>query len=321
MATVPVHMAHVMYAPGSEPERFLPEGPRIVEFLGRTAIAWVNIQTAVTSDVGELHFLFQDNSEHRVIPVPGRPGFLFPTNRTNTVMLGLSKEVGLFNLVTRDWQPLARIPDESPRTIINDGEILPGGSAIVFGTKDVQFADNIAHLYLFTLADRRLSTLTGGQLCSNGKVITKDEQGLLLYDIDTPRRAVTRYRLNLGGREISDEQIVLDLRDSEGFPDGMCDCGDGTVIIAFYNPEQVAAGHADRFRLATGELVEQWLLPGSPRVTCPLLMNRNGSVQLVLTTAMEGMATELRLRCPEAGSLFQAETNLSTCPPREVICL
>ena len=98
------------------------------------------------------------------------------------------------------WRPtrshaLATIPDANPRTIINDGEVVPGGRAVVFGTKDVRFADPIAHLYLFTLDDR-LTTLADGQLCSNGKVFARDRR---LYDIDTPRRNVIRYRLDLDG--------------------------------------------------------------------------------------------------------------------------
>ena len=101
----------------------------------------------------------------------------------------------------------------------------------------------------------------------------------------------------------------------------MVDAGDGTVIVAFYNPEYADAGRAVRFRLHTGEVLDEWLTPGSPRVTCPLLFEEGGAVKLLLTTADEGMAPELRAKCPNAGCLFVADTGLSALPPAEVVRL
>lgn len=318
MGAVPTTEARVLVAPPTEPQRFLPEGPRVVVFRGRRALAWVNIQTAPDSTRGELHVWFPDTADHQVIPVPGRPGFLLPTDRPDTLLLGLTKEVGLFHVPTGDWEQLAAIPDDSPRTIINDGEALPDGRAVVFGTKDVQFADPIGHLYLLTLDDRKLSVLAGGQTCSNGKVFAEDGSELVLYDIDTPRRMVVRYRLDRQFRTLEDQGVAVDLRAVDGFPDGMADCGDGTVVVAFYDPDPRPAGRAGRYRLGSGELVEEWTTPGSPRVTCPLLVEQDG-VKLILTTAVEGMPPEMRAKCPNAGCLFIADTTQTTVPVAEVM--
>jgi sugar lactone lactonase YvrE len=318
MGAVPTTEARVLFAPTAEPQRFLPEGPREVVHRGQRAIAWVNIQTAADADAGELHFWYPDDKRHEVVPVPGRPGFLIPTDRPDTYFLGMTKEVGLFHVPSGRWQPLATIPDDSPRTILNDGEALPGGRAVVFGTKDEKFADPIAHLYLFTLDDCKLTVLADGQTCSNGKVFAAEDGGLVLYDIDTPRRFVVRYQLDLQFRTLEDRGVAVDLRKVDGFPDGMVDCGDGTVIVAFYEPDPLPAGRAGRYRLGTGELVEEWLTPGSPRVTCPLLFEQNG-VKLILTTAVEGMPPEMRARCPNAGCLFVADTTLAAAPSGEVV--
>jgi sugar lactone lactonase YvrE len=242
---------------------------------------------------------------------------VFPTTRPNTAFVGCEKSVGWLDLVTGEFTPLAAIPDTNPRTIINDGEIVPGGRAVVFGTKDLKFADPIAHLYLFTLDDNRLSVLAGGQTCSNGKVFA--DGGRTLYDIDTPRKVVTRYRFDLTARTMVEDGIALDLRHRDDFPDGMCDAGDGTVIIAFYNPNPVDAGRAVRYRLGSGEVLNEWLTPGSPRVTCPLLVSRPEGVKLILTTAVEGMPADQRARCPTAGCLFVADTGLTGVPPAEVV--
>ncbi len=314
--TVPTTEARVWVSPDREEDRFLPEGPRETTALGPAAVMWVNIQTAPDAASGDIVLRLWAEGQMGAVRTPGRPGFVFPTDQAGVVLVGCEKAVGSLNLKTGEWKRLATIPDADPRTIINDGEIVPGGRAIVFGTKDTRFADPIAHLYLFRIGDDRVSVLSDGQLCSNGKVFAKDGNGLILYDIDTPTRVVTRYRLD--GTQLRNEGVALDLRGEPGFPDGMCDCGDGTVIVAFYNPEPLPAGRAARFRLGTGELIEEWTTPGSPRVTCPLLVKRPDGVKLILTTATEGMPAEQRERCPNAGCLFIADTGFKEIPTAEV---
>jgi len=313
-----VTTARLWFTPPREIDRYLPEGPRVLPDTGN--IIWVNIQTAPDAKAGSLHAR-SGTSSAPPHPLPSRPGFVFPTDRPGVVFVGCGKSVGTFDLNAGQWQPLATIPDADPRTIINDGEIVPGGKAVVFGTKDTAFDREaaVAHLYLYTVDDRRLSVLAGGMTCSNGKVFA--DGGRTLFDIDTPRKVVTHYELDIETRTPTERGIALDLRHRADFPDGMVDAGDGTVIVAFYNPEYADAGRAERFRLHTGEVLDEWLTPGSPRVTCPLLFEEGGAVKLLLTTADEGMAPELRAKCPNAGCLFVADTGLSAVPPAEVVRL
>ncbi|HEY1191026.1 MAG TPA: SMP-30/gluconolactonase/LRE family protein, partial [Gemmata sp.] len=130
-----------------------------------------------------------------------------------------------------------------------------------------------------------------------------------------------RYRLDLATRTATLEGVALDLSNEVGSPDGMCDGGDGSVIVAFYNPDFAEAGRAVRFSLATGEALEEWTTPGSPRVTCPLLVKRPSGVKLILTTASEGMPADLRERCPNAGCIFVASTAFADCPPPQFVRL
>jgi len=312
--------ATVLHVQPREADRFLPEGPRAVTVEGRPALAWVNIQTAADATGGDIHVRFWDGG-HRTYAQPKRPGFLFPTDRPDTLFVGREKDVGLLDLATNSFRALAAIDDPSPRTIINDGEVVPGGRAIVFGTKDLRFADPIAHLYLFTLDDNKVSVLAGQQTCSNGKVFARDGSGLVLYDIDTPKKNVVRYRLDLAAHMVSSPEVVLDVSPIDGFPDGMRGAGDGSVVIAFYNAAPVREGRAIRFDLQTGNAVEEWTTPGSPRVTCPLLVEREGRTRLVLTTATEGMPADQRAECPNAGDLFWAQTSLAAAPASETVRL
>jgi sugar lactone lactonase YvrE len=302
-------------------DRFLPEGPRAVVIDGRDALMWVNIQTAPDATRGAIHLRFWDDGEEGLWNLAKRPGFVFPTDRPGVLFVGMEKELGTLDLETNTFRPMAKIADISPRTIINDAEVMPGGKAVVFGTKDTQFKEPIAALYLYTVDDNRVSLLVGRQTCSNGKVFYTDDRGVVLFDIDTPTRKVVRYRLDVAGRTATPDGVALELADQPGFPDGMCDCGDGTVVIAFYNPEYLPAGRAVRFDLLTGNAVEEWTTPGSPRVTSPLLVKRPDGVKLILTTATEGMPAADRAKCPNAGCLFIADTQLTTCPERELVQL
>jgi sugar lactone lactonase YvrE len=318
---MPPTEARVLYRPEAAEDRFLPEGPRPIRLDDRDALIWVNIQTGADATSGALHVRFwdEDEDETETWRLPGRPGFVLPTDRPGVVLVGMGKEVGTFDLDAGEWHRLATIPDDNPRTIINDAEVVPGGRAVVFGTKDVRFADPTAALYLYTLGDDVVSLLAPGQTCSNGKVFARYGGGLVLFDIDTPTKKVVRYRLDVGGRVAVPDGVALDLGREPGFPDGMRDGGEGTVIVAFYNPDPVPHGRAVRFDLTGGQAVAEWHTPGSPRVTCPCLVERPDGVKLVLTTATEGMPGDQEDDCPEAGSLFEADAGVSVAPPAEVV--
>lgn len=157
--------AQPYFQPVGEQNRFLPEGPRVMRLNSRDVIAWVNIQSGSDSNSGSLFFFdpleareggVQLVCDHR-IDCPGRPGFLLPGTRADCALVGAEKALRTCNLRKDEWTvPLATIPDDNPRTIINDAEVVPGGKAVVFGTKDTRFADPIAHLYLYTVDDSTL---------------------------------------------------------------------------------------------------------------------------------------------------------------------
>lgn len=308
------HHARLLFAPPDDADRYLLEGPR-QHF---AQLLWVNIQTGPDATSGDLWVGTRSGSQWTTVrhPMPARPGFVLPTQNPELLLLGCDKVIGTYSLPTREWLPLAAIPDTHPRTLINDAELLPDGSGIIFGTKDVQFQEPLGHLYHFTFADHQLTTLAEGQTCSNGKVILGD----VLYDIDTPTRSVVAYPLDRKNRRLGPKRLVLDLSHRTDYPDGMIDAGNGSVIIAFYNPHNVNDGEAVRFDLATGSALERWIVPGSPRVTCPLLLTGPAGPELILTTALEGMPAEQRSRLPHAGCVFSATcSHLTPLPMMAII--
>jgi hypothetical protein len=73
--------------------------------------------------------------------------------------------------------------------------------------------------------------------------------------------------------------------------------------------------------LTTGSAIEEWIVPGSPRVTCPIAFPDNRVNSLVLTTATEGMPVEQRANCPNAGDLFYADVTHLKLPKEQLVRL
>ncbi|WP_157368663.1 SMP-30/gluconolactonase/LRE family protein [Zavarzinella formosa] len=305
--TIPTVTARVLFHSPTPADGFLPEGPRQVTFNGRSMLGWVNIQTAPEATTGTLWLRDWETGETLQFPLPGRPGFFLPTDMPDVVLVGLTKQIGLFDLNAKTWTMLGEIPDKNPRTIINDAEITPDGRYAVFGTKDTLFKDTIAQLFLFDIRAKTIHVLADGQTCSNGKILHADGDDYIFYDIDTPTREVRKYRLQVAPPKLEYLSTPLDLRNEIGFPDGMVDAGNQTALIAFYNPDHAEHGLGIAYDLNTGKRVYECHMPGSPRVTCPLLVERESKSLAVFTTALEDMPSGQMVKSPSAGDLFFTE--------------
>jgi sugar lactone lactonase YvrE len=301
--------------PDAESLRWLPEGPVWLrgDAAGATRIAWVAIQHGAGARGGSVNVLDLGTGANTTSPVPGRPGFLAETDRPGVLLVGLERRLALLDLATGAVTETGLSIDEDPRTVINDGTPAPFG--VVFGTKDPAFREPIAGLFLWRHGDRELTRIRGGQTCSNGKVVAGRDGAWSLLDIDSPTRRIVRYALDPTAARLADPEVVADLGDLEGFPDGMVMAPDGSrVIVALFDPGDPACGEARLIDLETGRTDAIWRTPGSPQVTCPALVADAGRIRLVLTTAAENMTQARRARHPEAGALFWAETPFDAPP-------
>ena len=185
---------------------------------------------------------------------------------------------------------------------------------LIFGCKELEFKTQKAGLYLWRRSDGKTIQLRNDQICSNGKAIISDASGnLTLFDIDSCTKQITRCSLNIAEGTVGPLEVVVDLTSEEVFPDGMLLTPDHkSLIVALYNPGDPAAGAARQYSVSTGELEAVWACPGSPRVTCPQLIERNGQVCLVLTSAVEHMPAEQLEKHPNAGCLFIGATSFAS---------
>ena len=302
--------AEVLLSPPTAELRFLPEGPYS---LGQGQFSWVAIQHGATANHGSINTFNLNSRSNHCWPLPGRPGFAFPTDQPGVFIAGVERTVGLFNTQSSLWTPL--LPDveqDVENTIINDAVVFDGH--LIFGCKELEFQTPKAGLYLWKRGESTAIRLRNDQICSNGKAVVRNPDGsLLLYDIDSCTKRITRSKLNLESASVSDHETVVDLTNESVFPDGMILTPDEkSLIVALYDPGDPAAGEARQYSLADGRLEHTWRCPGSPRVTCPQLVEYNDKVWLVLTTAVEHMPAEQQQKHSAAGSLFIAPTDFTS---------
>ncbi len=282
-----------------------PRGPRL--------LGWVAIQHAADQAVGSLNILDLETGKNQSWPLPGRPGFFAETTEPGVVLVGLERRLVTCSLLTGEIQETGLNIGGDERVIINDGLAVEGG--LLFGTKHLNFELPIAGLYFFDATRRTIHMVLGHQICSNGKALTRDATGATLIDIDSRPKTIGRFRLDSGLKMVREHRLLVEPEKLPGFPDGLRMAPGGeSVIVAFYNPDPVRDGLAQQICTESGAVLAEWVIPGSPRVTCPEFVEMDGKVMMVFTTAIEGMPQTIRAIAPGAGSLYIAETEFTAVP-------
>ena len=315
MVTVQRFAAAPFFDPASEALRYLPEGPRVLQNYpgGDAKIGWVAIQHGPKLFEGSINVLDLASGQNQSFALPGRPGFFVETTQPGLLLVGLERRLAYFDLLTGELAETGIEVTTDERVIINEGLAVEGG--VLFGTKDLAFNQPIAALYFFDSITGRVRTVFGGQTCSNGKFLRRDAEGATLIDIDSTPKAITRYRLDTKLDRILDQSQVTAAASLPGFPDGLRPLPDGeSVIVAFYNPDAVADGVAQQLRLSDGAVLCEWIVPGSPRVTCPEFVQIAGEVKLIFTTAVENMPAATRQLAYGAGTLYLGDTPFQEMP-------
>lgn len=306
--------ARPFFRPDREQLRYLPESPRLLRNLpGRDPVlGWVNIQDARDAHTGSINLLDLATGKNTNFPLPGRPGFFAETERPGVVLVAMERRLVLFDLTTGQPAETGITLTEDERVIANDGLAIPGG--LLIGTKHLEFRERIAALYFVEAAGSQPRVLVDGEICSNGKYWTGGSEHATLIEIDSQPRTITRYRIDSHMR-VQASSLVAAPQSLPAIPDGLRPApGGDSVVVAFYNPEAADTGVAQEIRLSDGEVLTVWDVPGSCRVTCPELVWWDGRVQLILTTATEGMPPEIQAVAPEAGTMFIADTPFDTLP-------
>jgi sugar lactone lactonase YvrE len=314
-------VAAPFFDPPSDALRFLPEGPRVLRNCpgNNGKLGWVAIQHGADLLEGSINILDLASQRNQSFPLPGRPGFFAETTRPGVLLVGLERDLILFDLATSRVEKLGVHVTDDDRVIINDGLAVEGG--VLFGTKHLEFNQPIAALYYFDAARRSVHTVLDGQICSNGKFLTRDTAGATLVDIDSIPKTIARYRLDATLKSIIERALIVAPDSLPASPDGLrpspieeVEVEPQSIVVAFYNGAEVVDGLAQLIRLRDGATLAEWTIPGAPRVTCPEFVEIDGKVKILFTTALEGMPESLRRRASGSGCLYIADTPFSKMP-------
>jgi len=302
-----IRQAKPLSVPENEPLRYLPEGPVP---LGDSRFSWVGIQHGPTAIVGSLNLFDLTSGQNQSFELPGRPGFAIPCVSPELFVIGCERSLAMFDAASKSWQPFCDGVDaDVDNTIINDGMVF--GDNLIFGTKDLEFAHQKAGLYLYRGRDQQLIRLRDDQICSNGKAVVETDEGTILIDIDSPTRKIVAYRLDVAAGSISEAETVIDFAADPAVPDGAILTPDHSgIIVSMFHPGAADYGETRLYDRSSGELVCTWQTPGSPQNTCPALVRHDGSLKLIITTAIEHMSAADRAVCPHAGQIFIGDTDI-----------
>ena len=155
--------------------------------------------------------------------------------------------------------------------------------------------------------------LRSDQICSNGKALLTNQEGQhQLLDIDSPTRQLVRYSIDMNSGQLGQAEVVIDFTGDPAVPDGAVLTPDGSgIVVAMFRPEVAEFGETRLYDLASGELKTVWQTAGSPQNTCPAFVRIDGTLRLLITTAVEHMSSADQEQCPNAGQLFLAEANIA----------
>jgi sugar lactone lactonase YvrE len=130
-------------------------------------------------------------------------------------------------------EPLAPLSlSDSVRT--NDGKLDPEGR-LWFGTMDLAERRPIAEL--FRLDGDEAVVVQDGVIISNGQGWSPG--GEFFYHIDSVRRLLYRYEYDLGTGLARNREVLVDMTDNSGFPDGMAVDVDGNLWVAMYSGARI----------------------------------------------------------------------------------
>lgn len=310
--------------------RLLPEDwsqlPQFTGVVGRL-YGWIGIHHGPTgpgSKVGSFNVLeLAENGRSWHYELPGPVGFFVVADINGLIVAGVDCQLMLIDFTCDDgYQIIAKKYgiDLGSRNMINDGESLTGW--LVFGTKDTSFRTPSAKLYGLNYRSGWFGEIGWGQICSNGKVeLDHAEHWVDFADTDSALRVIRHKRLFDNGL-LQDLGVILDFTHRDDVPDGFV-AGrhdewerPSSLVISFFHPGRPENGVIQECSIGgedAGELLNEWIVVGSPRVTCPAIVPYNGNICVVTTTAIEGGNMS---DYPNAGCLMVGDSPFTDLPPQ-----
>lgn len=194
---------------------------------------------------------------------------------------------------------LAAPADLDPDLRFNDGKCDPRGRFWA-GTTSLSGRQGASALYRLD-PDGSLHRILEGVSISNGLGWSPD--GRIMYYIDTPTRTVSAFDYDMETGSAVNRRTVIEVPESEGWPDGMTVDEEGKLWIAHWGGFQITRWDPD-----SGRKLAAWRLPAPNVTSC--VFGGPGRDVLYITTAREGLSPEQLRQYPHSGSVFRLEAGV-----------
>lgn len=226
-----------------------------------------------------------------------RIGTVVPADNNNLV-LALESSIASLNFDTGVQKELMKIEVEKPNNRSNDGKCDALGRLWI-GTMHEEANGAVGALYCFD--GKNLIEKIPNRKVSNGICWSKDNK--IMYYIDSYDYNIKSYDFDLINGTISNETIVVEMKNSGFIPDGMTIDKDGMLWVAMWG-----GGCVNRYNPFSGELVGK-VVVSAPHVTSCAFGGAD-MTQLFITTGRKGLNEELLKQFPDSGRLFLVDVGI-----------
>lgn len=223
------------------------------------------------------------------------------------IVCALQDRIINLNTITGAEQVLSPIEPDLPENRSNDGKADAEGRFWV-GTLHIPGDSGKASLYRLN-RDLSLAQMVKDLGMSNGLGWSRDNK--MMYLIDTTEKSLLQFDFDLSAGTLTNKKVLLDLKDEEGSPDGMCVDEPGNIWIAFYGGKRVTC-----YNPSTGEKIAEVSVP-AVNVTCCTFGGKELDI-LYITTARDGVSDEDLESYPDTGSLFSVKPGVKGRRTNEV---
>ncbi|RYZ55145.1 MAG: SMP-30/gluconolactonase/LRE family protein [Sphingobacteriales bacterium] len=224
------------------------------------------------------------------------------------IRCALQDQIVELNTTTGEQNFITALEAELPDNRSNDGKADAAGRFWV-GTLHMPGENGKAALYRIE-KNLSVSKAVAPLGMSNGLGWSPDNK--TMYLVDTPAKHVLKFDFSLTDGLLTNKEVVLDLQNAAGSPDGMCVDIEGNLWIAFYGGKRVAC-----YNPATGKQLAEVTVP-AVNVTCCTFGGKDLDTMFI-TTARDGLSEDDLQTYPDSGSLFTAYPGVKGLPANRVI--
>jgi xylono-1,5-lactonase len=231
---------------------------------------------------------------------PEQVGFVLPAENGGFIA-GLQSGLYRFNPANGEFDRIIEVEPDIPTNRLNDGVVDPAGR-LWFGTMDNKERDKSGAFYCFDSGELRRTNVTAISI-TNGPAVSPD--GRTLYWVDTLGGTISVCDI-ADGASLGPSRLIVRIPPAEGYPDGPTIDSEGCVWISLY------AGWEARRYSPAGEILESVRFPVA-NIT-KIAFGGPDLRTVFATTARQLLKPDALERQPQAGDLFQFQTDVPGVP-------